>query len=139
MLDFGADIAEYSGRAGPVADRRNRGFRAYRSGTAAEDSIARDYQRRGFSIARRRWRGKGGEIDLIARRDAGVIFIEVKAARDFATAAERLGARQMQRLYSAASEFLEGEPAGQFTEARFDVALVDGRGAFEIVENAFGA
>nr|WP_245514058.1 YraN family protein [Antarcticimicrobium luteum] len=101
--------------------------------------MARDYERRGFAIDRRRWRGRGGEIDLIARHGGGVVFIEVKSARDFATAAERLGARQMRRLYTAASEFLEGEPAGQLTEARFDVALVDGRGAYQIVENAFGA
>ncbi|MDX2482380.1 MAG: YraN family protein [Pseudodonghicola sp.] len=121
------------------ADRRDRGLRAYLSGEAAEARIAQDYERRGFSVARRRWRGKGGEIDLIVRQGADVIFVEVKSARDFATAAGRLGARQMKRLYTAASEFLEGEPAGQLTRARFDVALVDQRGAFEIVENAFGA
>lgn len=135
MLDFGAEVDS----AGPVADRRDRGLRAYRSGAAAEAGIARDYQRRGFAIAGRRWRGQGGEIDLIARKDGNVIFIEVKAARDFATAAARLGARQMRRLYAAAGEFLDGEPAGQLTPARFDVALVDGRGAYQIVENAFGA
>ena len=138
MLDFGQDF-ESRGSARRAADRRDRGLRAYLSGAAAEASVARDYERRGFTIARRRWRGQGGEIDLIARKGADVIFVEVKSARDFATAAERLGARQMERLYLAASEFLEGEPAGQLTEARFDVALVDGRGAFEIVENAFTA
>ncbi len=121
------------------ADRRDRGLRAYLSGEAAEARVAQDYERRGCSVARRRWRGKGGEIDLIVRQGADVIFVEVKSARDFATAADRLGARQMARLYTAASEFLEGEPAGQLTGARFDVALVDRRGAFEIVENAFGA
>lgn len=122
-----------------AADRQDRGRMAHLSGAAAEDAIARDYERRGYTIARRRWRGQGGEIDLIARKGAAVIFIEVKSARDFATAAERLGGRQMQRLYLAAGEFLEGEPAGQLTEARFDVALVDGLGAYRIVENAFGA
>ncbi len=135
MLDFGPEFDS----AGPEVGRRDRGIRAYRSGAAAEAGVARDYERRGFAIARRRWRGKGGEIDLIARKEDRVIFIEVKSARDFATAAERVGTRQMQRLYAAAGEFLEGEPAGQLTPARFDVALVDGRGACQIVENAFGA
>jgi putative endonuclease len=54
-------------------------------------------------------------------------------------AAERLGPRQMARIYGAASEFIGGEPAGQLTPVRFDVALVDGRGQIEILENAFAA
>ncbi|GHG88523.1 UPF0102 protein [Pseudodonghicola xiamenensis] len=122
-----------------MANRRDRGLRAYLAGEAAEARIAQDYERRGFTIARRRWRGEGGEIDLIARLGDAVIFIEVKSARDFATAAGYLGTRQMARLYDAANEFLGNEPAGLLTEARFDVALVDGQGAFEIVENAFTA
>ncbi|MGD9864527.1 MAG: YraN family protein [Pseudodonghicola sp.] len=138
MPGFGPEFERW-GAARRTADRYDRGLRAHLSGDAAEQRVAQDYERRGFAIARRRWRGRGGEIDLIARKDGAVIFIEVKAARDLATAAARLGARQMQRLCIAASEFLEGEPAGQLTEARFDVALVDGSGAFEIVENAFGA
>ena len=82
--------------------RRIRGRTEYHAGLAAEDSIARDYERRGFPVARRRWRGRGGEIDLIARDGEGLIFIEVKKSRDFATAAQRLGARQMARLCQSA-------------------------------------
>jgi putative endonuclease len=114
------------------------GALAYRSGLAAEDQVARRYQDAGRPIAARRWRGRGGEIDLIARDGAQVIFIEVKRADSHALAAERLGARQMQRIWDTASEFLAGEPSGQDTEVRFDVALVDGRGRIEIVENALG-
>ena len=125
--------------AGQGADRRDRGRRAYCTGDSAERHVAREYERRGFAVAARRWRGQGGEIDLIARKGADVVFVEVKSARDFATAAARLGARQMERLYIAASEFLEGEPDGQLTGARFDVALVDRQGGLEIVENAFAA
>jgi len=125
--------------AGRTANRHDRGLRAHLTGEAAEARIAQDYERRGFTIVRRRWRGKGGEIDLIARLGDAVIFIEVKSARDFARAADHLGAGQMARLYQAANEFLGGEPAGLLTEARFDVALVDGQGAFQIVENAFAA
>ncbi|MBB93512.1 MAG: hypothetical protein CML68_02755 [Rhodobacteraceae bacterium] len=119
--------------------RRIRGRTEYHAGLAAEDSIARDYERRGFPVARRRWRGRGGEIDLIARDGEGLIFIEVKKSRDFATAAQRLGARQMARLCQSAEEFVAGEPRGLLTEMRFDVALVDAQGRHQIVENAFGA
>jgi putative endonuclease len=108
-------------------------------GDAAEQGIARDYERRGHSIARRRWRGRAGEVDLITRDGDALVFVEVKASRSFAQAARSLGARQMARLCAAAEEFIAGEPRGALTEMRFDVALVDATGAFEIVENAFGA
>ena len=45
----------------------------------------------------------------------------------------------MARIYGAASEFLAGEPAGQLTEVRFDVALVDAVGRIEVLENAYAA
>lgn len=111
---------------------------AYHSGVAAENCIAQDYERRGFPIAHRRWRGKSGEIDLIARDGDGLVFIEVKKSRSFARAAERLSQRQMGRIYASASEFLALEPRGQLTDVRFDVALVDTQGRVEIIENAFG-
>ncbi|MFT7595107.1 MAG: putative endonuclease [Paracoccaceae bacterium] len=110
----------------------------YHSGLSAEQRIAQDYERRGFAIARRRWRGAGGEIDLITRDSDGLVFVEVKQSRNFALAAERLSQRQMARIYASAEQFLAGEPDGQLTNVRFDVALVNDVGAFEIIENAFG-
>lgn len=113
---------------------------SYRAGLAAEEAVARRYAGQGASLAARRWRGKSGEIDLVVRDQAGnVVFIEVKQSRSHAEAALHLGERQMQRIWSAASEFLAGEPAGQDTPARFDVALVDGQGQIEVIENAFAA
>lgn len=115
-----------------------RGKMAYHSGEAAEQRIAQDYERRGFSVARRRWRCAGGEIDLITRDGRSLVFVEVKQSHDFAGAAERLGRRQMDRICASAELFLAGEPDGLLTDVRFDVALVDATGAFEIIENAFG-
>ena len=109
---------------------------SYYSGLQAEDQVARHYGVTGRTLAARRWRGKAGEIDLIFREGAGLVFVEVKRAASFARAAERLGARQMRRIYGAASEFLAGEPNGQNTDVRFDVALVNGQGAIDIIENA---
>lgn len=121
------------------AGRRSRGQVAHAAGLAAEGLVERSYQRNGREIVARRWRGAGGEIDLIARDGAGVIFIEVKQSATHALAAEHLGPRQMGRIWNAAAAFLEGEPMGQLTAARFDVALVDGLGRVEIIENAFAA
>ena len=109
---------------------------AYHGGFAAEEQVASRYLAAGKTIAARRWRGKSGEIDLIVRDGAAVVFVEVKRSETFARAAEHLTRRQMARIWSAASEFLAGEPGGQDTEVRFDVALVDGRGQIDIIENA---
>ncbi len=119
-------------------DRHHRGRAAFHAGMAAENRIAQDYERRGFAIARRRWRGSGGEIDLIFRDGSALVFVEVKHSRTLARAAESLSPRQMQRIYTSAEEFMGSEPLGSLTEARFDVALVDGSGDVQIIENAFG-
>ncbi len=118
---------------------RRRGARAHRSGGAAEDSVARHYARSGHEVAERRWRGQGGEIDLVTHDGDGVIFVEVKRARTLSQAACRLSAPQIARIVDAAAEYLGNLPAGQLTPARFDLALVDGAGRVEVVENAFGA
>lgn len=112
------------------------GAMSYHSGLAAEEQVAAQYQANDHSIAARRWRGLSGEIDLILRQGQSVIFVEVKRAKSFARAAERLSQAQMQKIWNTASEFLAGEPAGQDTKVRFDVALVDGQGCIQIVENA---
>ena len=115
-----------------------RGRLAYHAGCSAEDRVAQDYERRGYAVAVRRWRGAGGEIDLVVRDSDGVVFVEVKQSRSFNRAAERLGQRQMKRIAYAAAQFLAGEPDGQLTNVRFDAALVDHSGAVQIIENAFG-
>lgn len=116
--------------------RRAGGQRSYHAGRVAEDQVAHQYEGAGHAIAARRWRGRGGEIDLVARDGAGLVFIEVKAARNHAAAAESLQPRQIARLRIAAEEYMGGEPMGLNTPARFDVALVDGTGRIEILENA---
>ena len=112
---------------------------SYHAGLAAEDIVERHYSEAGRSVAERRWRGRGGEIDLIVRDGDGLIFVEVKKSRDFARAAERVTPRQMERIMAAASEYLGRMPKGQLTDMRFDVAMVDARGGLRVLENAFGA
>ncbi len=109
----------------------------FHAGRVAEDIVANDYARRNHGIAARRWRGCGGEIDLIVREGATVIFVEVKKSRNFAMAALRLGRHQMDRICASAAEFLAGEPCGQLTDVRFDLAIVNGDGAVQVIENAF--
>jgi putative endonuclease len=110
---------------------------SFHAGLCAEDRVAAEYARRGHQVVARRWRGQGGEIDVIVRDGLGLIFVEVKAARSHLRAAERINRRQIARIFDAASEFVAGEPGGLNTDMRFDVALMDRTGQIRIEENAF--
>lgn len=120
-----------------LRDRQYRGAVSYQAGKAAEDSVARAYQRRGYRLAAQRWRGAGGEIDLIFRQDDRFVFVEVKSGPDWARAAQRVTSRQARRLMASAQDFVGQQTGTIAVDMRLDVALVDGQGRIEIVENAF--
>jgi putative endonuclease len=119
--------------------RSCRGQIADLTGRHAEERVAARYADRGGRLVTRRWRGRAGEIDLVLRLEDCLVFVEVKQARVHAAAAAALRPAQIRRLVAAAEEFAGGEPAGSLTEVRFDVALVDARGAVDVIENAFAA
>ena len=116
--------------------RRARGSRAWHAGRSAEEQVARLLERRGWVPLAERWRGAGGEIDLILRDGGVTVFVEVKQGPDHASAAARVTPRQVARLRDAAGEYMGTLPGGLLSEVRFDVALVDGQGRIEVIENA---
>jgi putative endonuclease len=117
--------------------RRQRGLRNHMAGRAAEDQVAARYERAGYPILARRLRTATGEIDLVLRDGAGYIFVEVKSAATHDAAGWLVGPGQVRRILDAAEEYLADSPQGSLTERRFDLALVDGRGRIEVIENAF--
>lgn len=134
-----------SGQTAPNANRTQTswaaraGKRNYLAGLCAEESVAQAYHRSGREVVARRWRGSRGEIDVIVREGSKLVFVEVKKSRTHDMAGWHINQRQMERIWFTGTEFLEGEPAGQRTEFRFDVALVDEMGRIEIRENAYAA
>ena len=111
---------------------------SHRAGMAAETAVAAVYARSGLDLVASRWRGTGGEIDLILRDGAVMVFVEVKKSRDFARALMRVTPAKVARIFAAAGEFLANEPMGLNTETRFDVALVEASGRVQVIENALG-
>ena len=111
-------------------------------GAAGEDAVARWYVGFGYSVLARNWRVREGEIDLVARRDATIVFCEVKTRRGdgFGLPAEAVTARKQARLRKLAIRWLADNP-GRADILRFDVASVmpDGRGAWtvDVLEAAF--
>lgn len=119
------------------AARAARGRANYHAGHAAEASVARAYEDRGVAICQRNWRGITGEIDLIGRQGDVVVFVEVKQSRTHDLAASHISRAQIGRIFATVDEFLAGEPKGLLTDVRIDLALVDGQGRIEVLENAF--
>lgn len=99
------------------------------------------YAARGCRCLERRWRGPGGEVDLIFREDTAIgdriVFVEVKAAASHDAAAARIGQRQADRIAASAMAYLDRLRGGALTDMRLDVALVDGQGRVSVLENAF--
>lgn len=115
--------------------RRQAGRTGYHDGLAAEDAVARHYEAGGARVLDRRWRGPGGEIDLVTRDAEGYVFVEVKKARTHDEAAGRLSARQLSRICASASTYLEATGGDPFANLRIDLALVDAAGRIDILRN----
>lgn len=115
------------------------GLKSYLSGKAAEDRVLAAYLDQGHKLVCRRWRGPGGEIDLVLEKAGEIIFVEVKSSRSFAQAAARLTGRQIARLLASAEAGLGFFAGGSLTPMRFDVALVDARGQIDVIPNALMA
>ncbi|MEO1536577.1 MAG: YraN family protein [Pseudomonadota bacterium] len=119
----------------PDEARVVRGERAYQDGLAAEEIACRDYQARGYELLAMRWRGPGGEVDLIFKGADAAVFVEVKKAATHAWAAERLSERQLWRVARSAEAYIAHELDDPFTPMRLDLATVDASGRVAITEN----
>ncbi len=108
------------------------------AGRAAEDAVARACEARGQRVLGRRWRGRGGEIDLVTESNSEIVFVEVKKSSSHAKAALRLSETQARRIMTAAEEYLGRFATGLLTPMRIDLATVDRDGRVAFVENAVG-
>ncbi len=97
---------------------------AERRGRWGEAIAALRLRLAGYRILARNFRSPVGEIDLIARRGATVIFVEVKARAAHEVAAEAIGPRQQARIRRAAEAFLAGRPELATFSLRFDAILI---------------
>jgi putative endonuclease len=99
----------------------------HRDGLAAEELAAELLDRCGYEVLAHRWRVHRHEIDLIARRGAIVVFVEVRrrASLRYGSPMESVTARKRQDLARAAGAWLQrhGRPGDA---ARFDVIGVVG-------------
>jgi putative endonuclease len=93
----------------------------------------------GFVILARRRRTEVGEIDLVARRGALTVIVEVKARGRAADAAETVSSRQRARLLAATEALMAEEPGWFGAELRFDVMVLGRDGTLRRIADAFRA
>jgi putative endonuclease len=112
-------------------------------GKYGEDLACRELEGRGYAIIARRYRRRGGELDIIARDGDTTVFIEVKArdSRDFGDAAEAVTRLKRRRMKHLALDYLMRNGLLD-SRCRFDVVSIhfdDERPIIELYQNAFDA
>jgi putative endonuclease len=112
---------------------------AFRTGISAESRAAAFLIAKGFRILARRWRSPVGEIDIVARRRALLVFVEVKARDTIDDAAWSVTPRQRARIIAAAEVWLARFPDPRIQDIRFDAVLVAPRSIPRHIPAAFDA
>jgi putative endonuclease len=124
-------------RSGPADPRQGLGI----DGEAVASAALRA---RGYAILESRFRTPLGEIDLIARDEDTLVFVEVKTRRDdaFGGGAAAVTWRKQRTLTRVAEAFLARTRLGP-VPCRFDVVVVHwpatGDPTTEVFRNAFDA
>jgi len=107
-------------------------------GADAENLAAAFLERAGVTLVERNYRCRFGEIDVIARDGATLVFVEVRmrSSDRFGGAAASITAAKQKKLLRAARHYLAG--VARPPPCRFDALLINGRNhAIEWLKNAF--
>ncbi|MGA7323185.1 MAG: YraN family protein [Rhodomicrobium sp.] len=110
---------------------------AYATGVAAESQARRLLESKNYRILAHRYKTKGGEIDLVAKKGDHLAFVEVKGRRTHHEAAFALLPRQQARIALAAEIFLGEHQDLSQCSASFDVILVSPNQGCSHIEQAF--
>src|ERR1700688_2509578 len=77
-------------------------------GKTGEDLACRELERRGYAIIARRYRRRGGGLDIVARDGRTLVFVEVKArvGHSFGEAADAVTMGKRRRIGQLAVEYV---------------------------------
>ena len=107
-------------------------------GTEQETKVQEYLQTQEYEIVARNFYTKHGEIDIIAKKDGYLVFVEVKYRADerFGAPEEAVDFRKQKKIIAAAQYYMYKNKIPFDTPCRFDVAGVRGD-EIRITENAF--
>ena len=108
-------------------------------GTAAEDLACRYLEAQGLTLLKRNYRCQVGELDLIMRDCAYLVFVEVRSRHDsrHGTPAETITRAKQRRLIKTAAYYLQRTRTD--SPCRFDVVAVHETDNLEWLKDAFQA
>ncbi|HEX4348144.1 MAG TPA: YraN family protein [Vicinamibacterales bacterium] len=112
-------------------------------GKIGEDLACEELVRRGYEILARRYRQRGGEIDIVARDGLTLVFVEVKSrgGRAFGDGSEAVTPRKQRTIAALALDYMARHKVHE-CPCRFDVVSVlleNGQTTVEVVRDAFSA
>jgi len=110
-------------------------------GKLGEDLACQELQRRGYAILARRYRRRGGELDIVARDGQTIVFVEVKTREgcEFGAGAESVTRFKRRRMASVALDYMARHKLVECA-CRFDVVSIDmgqSNPRIELYRNAF--
>ncbi len=93
-------------------------------GETGENKVASFLRKRGFSILKRNFQCRYGQIDIIAENDEFIIFVEVKTRKkgSFISGTEAVDAFKQRRITLTANDYIVRTECQK--QPRFDVAEV---------------
>lgn len=96
-------------------------------GTAAEDAAVTYLRSAGYTILERNWRCRSGEIDIVARLEGSLVFVEVRSRSEMlqkqGTPEESVTGRKIHQVRSTAEVYLYGKGQSE-QNVSFDVISV---------------
>jgi putative endonuclease len=110
-------------------------------GDRGEDLAAATLKKQGYKVLERNYRTPLGEIDLIARHQGVLVFIEVKTRTSarFGSGQEAVHHGKQSRYRKLADYYLKQKRLGEIA-VRFDVVGIlwhDGKPQIEVIKGAF--
>jgi putative endonuclease len=111
-------------------------------GDAGEEIATEFLEKRGLTVLERNVRYQDGELDVVARNAATLVFVEVKRRRDAerGRAAEAVTPLKRARVVRAARRWLAANPERRAPDVRFDViAIEDEPFRIDWIQGAFDA
>ena len=96
-------------------------------GATGEDRAADHLVRKGYRIVERNYRCKLGELDIIARDGAVLVFVEVRSRRsaEFGCALDAVSWHKRRKVTRVAMSYI-AHRRPSFVAARFDVVAITG-------------